>query len=285
MTVAALPVEAAGIDPDYTYIRELVRTQSAIVLEPAKAYLIESRLTPVAKSEGLTSLNQLVTRLRAERGGALQRRVVEAMTTNETSFFRDHHPFDALRHQILPDLIQSRSTTRTLNLWSAACSTGQEPYSLAMLIREHFPNLGEGWRVRVLATDLATRVLDRARRGSFTQLEINRGLPAALSIKYFRREGLEWIAHDSLRQMIDFREMNLATPWPSVAQMDVIFLRNVLIYFDTDTKKKILGNVRRILRPDGCLFLGAAETTLNLDETFERVRLDKVGGCYRARQA
>jgi chemotaxis protein methyltransferase CheR len=284
MTAATLPAEGAGSEPDYTFIRDLVRSQSAIVLEPAKAYLIDSRLGPVAKSEGLPGLRQLVTRLRGG-DGLLQRKVVEALTTNETSFFRDIHPFDALRKQVLPELVKSRTTTKLLNVWSAACSTGQEPYSLAILIRENFPALNDGWRVRILATDLATRVLDRARAGTFSQLEINRGLPAALSLKYFRREGLEWIANDSIRQMIEFREMNLATPWPSLGQMDVIFLRNVLIYFDMDTKKEILRKVRGILRPDGCLFLGAAETTLNLDDAFERVPLEKVGGCYRARKA
>jgi chemotaxis protein methyltransferase CheR len=284
MTAVGLPAEVSGADPDYTFIRDLVRSQSAIVLEPAKAYLIDSRLAPVARSEGLPGLRQLVTRLRGG-DGSLQRKVVEALTTNETSFFRDIHPFDALRKQLLPELIKSRTTTKMLNVWSAACSTGQEPYSLAILIRENFPQLNDGWRVRIYATDLATKVLDRARTGSFSQLEINRGLPAALAVKYFRREGLEWIANDSIRQMIEFREMNLATPWPSLSAMDVIFLRNVLIYFDTDTKREILRKVRGILRPDGCLFLGAAETTLNLDDAFERVPLEKVGGCYRARKA
>jgi chemotaxis protein methyltransferase CheR len=289
MNAVGLPAETPVVDPDHTFIRELVRARSAIVLEPGKAYLIESRLAPVARSEGLGTLRDLVIRLRAGIDEPLQRKVVEALTTNETSFFRDHHPFEALRQQILPELFRSRSATRMLNLWSAACSTGQEAYSIAIAIREylaeHAGDLGEGWRVRILATDLATRVLARARAGAFTQLEINRGLPAAFAVKYFRREGTEWIAHDSIRQMIDFREMNLAAPWPSMPPMDVVFLRNVLIYFATDTKKEILGKVRRVLRPDGVLFLGTAETTLNLDEAFERVRLDKVGGCYQARKS
>lgn len=279
------PADVAGADPDYAFIRDLVRTHSAIALEPGKAYLIESRLTALARGEGMTSLRQLVNRLRAGGEPALQRKVVEAMTTNETSFFRDVYPFDALRQQILPELLKRRADSRTLNVWSAACSTGQEPYSLAILLREHFPELFRaGWKVSILATDLASRVLERARRGAFSQLEINRGLPAALAVKYFVRDGLEWVAHDSLRRMIDFREMNLAVPWPSLPPMDVIFLRNVLIYFEMETKSTILSSVRRILRPDGCLFLGAAETTLNLDDAFERVRMGRVGGCYRARQ-
>jgi chemotaxis protein methyltransferase CheR len=284
LSAAGLPSEATGLDPDYTYIRDLVRERSAIVLEPSKAYLIESRLTPLARSEGVGTLQQLVTRLRRDRCGVLERKVVEAMTTNESSFFRDHHPFDALRHDILPELRDRRLGVRALNIWSAGCSTGQEPYSIAMVLREHFSDLALGWRVRILATDLARRVLDRARAGAFSQLEINRGLPAALGVKYFRREGLEWVAHDSLRQLIEFREMNLVEPWPALPAMDVIFLRNVLIYFDTETKKTILRQVRRVLRPDGYLFLGAAETTLNIDESFERVRLEKVGGCYRPRR-
>lgn len=285
MTALGLPAEGSVSEPDYTYIRELVRQRSAIVLEPSKAYLIESRLTPLARSEGMNSLQQLVSRLRGDPSGALQRKVVEAMTTNETSFFRDRHPFDALREHLLPELKRTRTATRCLNLWSAACSTGQEPYSIAILLREHFPELAESWRVRILATDLANRVLERAQAGVFSQLEINRGLPAALCVKYFRREGIEWRVHPKLRDLIEFREMNLVEPWPALPRMDVIFLRNVLIYFDTEAKKSILRRVRQALQPDGYLFLGAAETTLNLDDSFEWVRLDKVGGCYRPCQA
>jgi chemotaxis protein methyltransferase CheR len=284
MTAAGVPFEPSALDPDYTYIRELVRERSAIVLEPSKAYLIESRLTPLARSEGVGTLQQLIIRLRGDRNGALVRKVVEAMTTNETSFFRDRHPFDALRQQIIPELRASREPTKMLNVWSAACSTGQEAYSVAMVLHEHFPDLTSSWRVRILGTDLSGQVVERARRGSFSQLEVNRGLPATLGVKYFRREGLEWFVRDALKQMTEFREMNLVEPWPSLPPMDVVFLRNVLIYFDTETKKAILKRVRQVLRPDGYLFLGGAETTLNIDESFERVPLDKVGGCYRPRR-
>jgi chemotaxis protein methyltransferase CheR len=285
MTAAGVPIEATALDPDYTYIRDLVRERSAIVLEPSKAYLIESRLTPLARSEGVGTLQQLIVRLRGDRNGALERKVVEAMTTNETSFFRDRHPFDALRQTILPEIRSNREASKVLSIWSAACSTGQEAYTIAMVIHEHFPDLVASWKVRILGTDLSGQVVERARRGAFSQLEINRGLPAALSVKYFRREGLEWLAREPLKQMTEFREMNLVEPWPSLPPMDLVFLRNVLIYFDTETKKAILKRVRSVLRPDGILFLGGAETTLNIDEAFERVPLDKVGGCYRPRRA
>lgn len=268
---------------EFDYIRQLVRERSAIVLEDGKAYLAESRLAPLARQEGFTSVNELVSRLRAERFGRLHRRVVEAMTTNETSFFRDIHPFDALRTAIFPELAQKRATMRAINIWCAASSTGQEPFSMALILREHFPQLAS-WAVRIIATDINTEILARAERGAFSQLEVNRGLPAPLLVKYFERRGLEWHLKEEVRRFVEFRELNLAEHWPTMAPLDVIFLRNVLIYFDVDTKRAILGKARRLLRPDGYLFLGAAETTINLDDGFERVQLGKAWA-YRPRSA
>jgi chemotaxis protein methyltransferase CheR len=268
-------------DSDFSYVRDLVLDRSAIVLEANKAYLAESRLISVARAQGMSSLAELVARLRSEQFGGLHTKVVEAMTTNETTFFRDSHPFEALRTTVLPELIERRGGTRSLQVWSAACSTGQEPYSLAMLLREHFPAL-RSWAVRILATDLSTEVLARASAGKFSQLEVNRGLPANYLVKYLQKQGVSWQVADDLRTMIDFRQMNLAATWPSVPMMDVVFIRNVLIYFDADMKRTILGKIRNVLRPDGYLFLGGAETTINLDDAFERVQLDKAS-CYRLR--
>lgn len=268
---------------DADFLRQLVRARSGIVLGEDKGYLLESRLTPLAKAIGLNGVEDLVPRLRAEPNGQLARQVVEAMTTNETFFFRDVHPFECLRKVVLPELIARRGATRRLDLWCAAASTGQEPYSVAMVLREHFPQVA-GWTIRLLATDIATEVLKRARAGRYSQLEVNRGLPAPLLLKYFAKDGLDWVVKDELKRMVEFRELNLLDPFPITGQLDIIFIRNVLIYFDLDTKRDILAKCRRLLRPDGYLFLGGAETTLNVDDNFVRVDFDK-GGCYRLKGA
>jgi len=268
-------------DADFEYIRTLVYERSAIVLEPSKTYLVESRLTPLSRRERVDSLADLVALLRQQRFGDLHRKVVEAMTTNETSFFRDVHPFNALKSHILPELLAKRRAERALQVWCAACSSGQEPYTIAMLLREHFPELAS-WTVRIVATDLSGEMLERAKSGKYNQLEVNRGMPAPLLVKYFERRGLDWYVNDALRSMITFRELNLIESWPVLPRMDVVFLRNVLIYFDVNTKKTILGKVRQVMRPDAYLFLGGAETTMNLDDSFERIQFEKSGG-YRIR--
>lgn len=266
---------------EFDYIAKLVRERSAIVLEAGKEYLVESRLLPVARTVGCASLPQLIARLRAQSFNGLHQKVVEAMTTNETSFFRDLHPFEALKKLVLPELIAKREKERKLHLWCAASSSGQEPYTIAMLLREHFPLLGS-WTLRFVASDLSVEMIERSRNGRYSQLEVNRGMPAALLVKYFQRHGVEWQVKEEFRRMIEFRQMNLTDAWGGLPEMDLVFMRNVLIYFDVETKKSILGKVRRILRPDGYLFLGAAETTLNLDDGFERVQFEKAG-CYRLR--
>jgi chemotaxis protein methyltransferase CheR len=264
---------------DFEYVCRLVRDRSAVVLEPGKEYLVEGRLTPVARQLGLGSVSELVGRLRSGPDNGLTARVVEAMVTTETSFFRDLHPFESLRTTVLPDLIRRRAAEKRLDIWCAACSTGQEPYSVAILLREHFPGLA-GWRVGILATDLSGEVLGRAKEGRYSQIEVNRGLPAALLVKYFRQHGSAWELAEEIRRAVEFRELNLVRPWPALPRMDIVFLRNVMIYFDLDTKKTILGQVARLLRPNGYLLLGGAETTLNLDDSFRRVEGLK-GGFYQ----
>jgi chemotaxis protein methyltransferase CheR len=264
---------------DFDYICKLMHKHSGILLEKGKEYLAESRLLPLARTEGFASLQDLVARLRAQPFTALHQKVVEALTTNETSFFRDLHPFEALQKVVLPELIARRAAERQLNLWCAAASSGQEPYTIALVLREHFPEL-TNWTVQFIASDLSAAMLKRARAGRFSQLEVSRGLQAALLMKYFQRQGAEWQLNEDVRRMVDFRQLNLAAPWPALPPMDLIFMRNVLIYFDAETKKAILGQVRRVLRPGGYLFLGAAETTLNLQNVFERVQIGRAG-CYR----
>ncbi len=255
---------------EFDFLRGLVRERSAIVLEPGKEYLVDSRILPLLREGGFPSAAELCAVLRAAPRGELERRVVEAMTTNETSFFRDLHPFEALRTRLLPELIAARAAERKLRFWSNACSSGQEAYSLAMLLAEHFPELRD-WDVSILATDISRDMVQRASEGIYGQLEMNRGLPAALLLKYFQRAGTHWQVKPELRRLVQAREMNLVTAWPPLPRFDVIMLRNVLIYFDLETKRGILRRARMALRPDGSLFLGSAETTVMVDESWARV--------------
>jgi chemotaxis protein methyltransferase CheR len=268
--------------PEFNYVRRLVHDQSAIVLEEDKGYLVESRLLPLARREGFTSINLLVQKMQSEPLNGLHHRAVEAMTTNETSFFRDFHPFEGLKKFVLPDLIARRAQERKLSIWCAASSSGQEPYSLSMLIRENFPQLSS-WNIRILATDLSTDILARAREGRYSQLEVNRGLPASFLVKYFQKRGCDWYLRDDIRNMVEYQILNLSSAWPILPPMDIVLIRNVLIYFGIETKKEILAKVRRILKPDGYFFLGAAETTFSIDESFERAQFDRAT-CYRIRK-
>jgi len=261
---------------DFQIICKLVRERSAIVLDAGKEYLVESRLAPILRERKLNSIGELIGQMRIEPGNGLCRQIVEALVTTESSFFRDHHPFEALRQVVLPDLIRRRRAERRLRIWCAACSTGQEPFSVAMLIREHFPELSP-WQISLLASDVSQQMLDRAREGRFNQIEVNRGLPAALLVKYFEQHGTTWQFKLDLRGTVDFREINLAKPWPVLPPMDLVLLRNVMIYFDIETKKEILSRLTRLLKPDGYLLLGGAETTLNLSDSYQRVEPIKAG--------
>jgi chemotaxis protein methyltransferase CheR len=268
---------------DFQFVSQLVRQRSAIVLEQEKSYLLEARLQPLARAEGYPSIEAMVAQLRARPANGLHRKVVEAMTTNETSFFRDLHPFDALRDVVMPEVIARRGSEHRLDIWCAACSSGQEPYTVAMTLLEHFPELS-GWSVKILATDLSAEMVARSRSGRYGQIEVNRGLPANLLLKYFDKRGMEWQVKAEPQRLCEFRELNLIEPWGALPRMDVVLLRNVLIYFDVETKRTVLDNVRRILQPWGYIFLGGAETTINLGDAFERVPFDKAG-CYRLRDA
>lgn len=268
---------------DLDLVRKLVRERSGIVLGPDKNYLIESRLAPVAKLNGLDSLEQLCLRLRAANSTVLQRQVIEAMTTNETLFFRDSHPFETLTKVVLPDMMTRRQAQKRLTIWCAAASTGQEPYSIAMAIRDQLPSLAS-WQLRIVATDIAADILARAKAGLYSQLEVSRGLPAPFLARYFTKAGNEWQIKDEVKRMVEFRELNLLESYGAVGTADVVLMRNVLIYFDLEMKRQILGKVRRTLAPDGYFFLGGAETTLNIDESYERLPGDR-GGCYRLKSS
>jgi chemotaxis protein methyltransferase CheR len=261
---------------EFDAIRQLLQERSGIALDDGKQYLVESRLAPVVQQLQLKSIGELIAQLRGAGGTGLQRQVVEAMVTTESSFFRDHHPFQALRKEVIPHLIERRRDQRRLYIWCAATAHGQEPYSVAMLLREHFPEL-RTWQVSLLATDLSREVLARARLGLYNQIEVNRGLPAALLVKYFEQQGSDWQLQATIRDMVTFQELNLTQPWPAMPRMDLVLLRNVMIYFDVETKKSILRRLTRVLQPDGYLLLGGAETTLNLDDSFRRVEPLKCG--------
>lgn len=263
-------------EQDFQFICRLLQERCALALDDGKQYLVESRLTPLVKRRNLQSISELVAELRARPDNDAQRQIVEAMVTTESSFFRDHHPFEAIRRIVIPDLVNRRRTERRLNIWCAACSHGQEPYSVAMLLREHFPELAT-WSVTLIASDISRDVLERARLARYNQIEANRGLPAALLMRYFEQHGTDWQLQPTVRKMVDFREINLAQPWPTLPPMDLILIRNVMIYFDVPTKKLILGRIARLLQPDGYLLLGGAETTFNLDDSFERVEPIKSG--------
>jgi chemotaxis protein methyltransferase CheR len=267
---------------DFDFIRDLVRAKAGIVLEDGKEYLVEARMTALARQQKIDTIATLIARARANPLDPLRRLAVEAMTTNETSFFRDHHPFTALKNSVLPELLARRAMSKSLTIWCGASSAGQEPYTIAMTLHDSIPQLSD-WKLTFIATDLSAEMIQRSRAGKYNQIEVNRGLPATMLVKYFEKNGLEWQIKEPLRKMIDFREMNLTVPWPNMPLMDIIFMRNVLIYFDSNTKRDILGRARQLLKPDGYLFLGCAETTMSLDEGFERMQVEK-SGCYRIRR-
>jgi chemotaxis protein methyltransferase CheR len=261
----------------------LLEKHAGIVLEAGKEYLVEARLAAVARESGFASVGALLQHLRETPLGRAHWQAIEALTTNETSFFRDEHPFTALREAILPDLITRRAATRTLNIWCGAASTGQEPYSLAMLLRDRFPQLLH-WNISFLATDLSEAVLARAREGRFNAAELGRGLPPEYRQRYFTPDGGDLRVCDDIRRMVTFRAMNLIGPWPHLPELDLVLLRNVLIYFNVETKRAILQKIQRHLRPDGCLLLGAAESTLHIEASYEVVHLDRTA-YYRPRRA
>lgn len=263
-------------DPDLDFVRKLVRERSGIVLGEDKGYLIQARLKPLAERAGCKDLGELVKRLRGCDWSPLHFDVVDAMTTNETFFFRDVTPFEALAKQVLPDLARKRGATRRLSLWCAACSTGQEPYSTVMTMRDQAPQLA-GWNVTMLATDLSPRVLVRAKEGRYSQQEVDRGLPKPQLERHFQREAANWRVRDYLRAAIEFRQLNLLDSWAVLGTFDIIFIRNVMIYFDVELKRALFAKLRRVLAPDGYLFLGGAESPLNLDDRFVRVPYDRAG--------
>jgi chemotaxis protein methyltransferase CheR len=247
---------------DYGYLRTMVFGLSQNVLDPSRDYLFETRLTKILRNQGMTNLEELVNSLKARKNPVLERAIAEAMTINETSFFRDGRPFELLRTELLPKLIEARRSARTLRFWSAACSTGQEGYSLGMMLTEHFPLLA-GWNLKIEGTDICAEVVQRAKTGTYHRIEINRGLPARFVVRYFDHVGEDWTIKPEIKKITNFRQANLCQgPLPfsrADDRFDVIFLRNVMLYFSQETRKILLLNIHKILAPDGILFLGSSE--------------------------
>jgi chemotaxis protein methyltransferase CheR len=252
---------------DYEFLRKLLKERSGLDLSSDKQYLVESRLIPLARRAGLPGIAELVAKI---KGGsdALTAEVVEAMTTNETFFFRDKIPFDHLRETVLPALLKARASRRSLRIWSAASATGQEPYSIAMCLKQMGAVLA-GWRVKIVATDLSQSVLEKAKAGIFSQFEVQRGLPIQMLVKYFTQTGELWQLNADIRAMVQHRQLNLLQDFSHLGTFDIIFCRNVLIYFDGDTKAGIFARLAKVLEPDGVLALGAAESVVGISDAFK----------------
>ncbi len=273
---------SSGLAPgDFDMLRKLLVEKAGIVLEASQEYLAEARLPPVARQHGMDDISEIITTLRRGRSAELEIDVIDAFTTNETSFFRDSHPFDDFVNVVMPELLDNRTPASPIRIWCGASSSGQEPFTLAMLFNEKFPELVAQRRIKILATDLSRTMVARTNEGRYSQFEVNRGLPAPLLIKYFDQVGRDWQAKPQLRDMIEAKECNLLEAWPMVPRCDIVFLRNVLIYFSAETKTEILERIRaEVLPPDGYLFLGSSETTLNLQTDLKAMRFDR-GHCYR----
>jgi chemotaxis protein methyltransferase CheR len=253
---------------EFDFLCTMLKERSGLVLTRDKAYLLESRLLPVARKCGLKSIDELAAAVRARSIGDLAREVVEAMTTNESFFFRDIKPFEQFRNFVLPALMRSRAAKRQIRIWSAACSSGQEPYTLAILLAEQQARLA-GWSIDILATDLSTDILGKAQAGLYSQFEVQRGLPIQYLVKYFKQQGERWQIDPAIRDQVRFRAFNLLDDPAMLGGFDVIFCRNVLIYFDQPTKTMALDRLSRVLAPDGFLYLGGAETVLGISDKFQ----------------
>ena len=253
---------------DFELIAQILKDRSGLALNKEKAYLLESRLNPVARKWSFSGFDELAQAIRTKKDEALLIDVTEAMTTNESFFFRDQKPFDQFTEIVLPHLLEARASRRSIRIWSAACSSGQEPYTIAMLLKEQAQKLA-GWRIEIIATDLSNEILDKAKEGLYSQFEVQRGLPISLLVKNFSQVGDRWQIDDSLRKMVKFQKFNLLGDLSPLGRFDVVFCRNVLIYFDTPTKTQVLNAISEMLPPDGFFYLGGAETVLGTSDRFQ----------------
>ena len=257
---------------DFEYLQTLLKSRSGLVLSTDKVYLVESRLMPVARGKGLGGLDELIQAVRIGNDEKLLTDVTDAMTTNESFFFRDMRPFESFRETVLPRIVESRraSGRNVVRIWSAACSSGQEPYTLAMILKEEEAKY-KGVRFEIIATDLSTEIVDKAREGIYTQFEVQRGLPIQLLLKYFKQNGDRWQIDRSIRDMVAIKQYNLMNDFTVLGLFDIVYCRNVLIYFDQPTKTDILGRVSKLMPDDGILYLGGAESVLGISDAFKPI--------------
>ncbi len=255
-------------DSELDFMAALLKQNSGLIVSKDKVYLLENRLAPIARLHGFSGLTTLIEALRAKPAATLIEDVVEAMTTNESFFFRDGKPFDLFRDKVLPDLIAKRAGAKTLRIWCAAASTGQEPYSLAMILKEKAVQLA-GWKIQIVGTDISRKALDRAKSGLYSQFEVQRGLPVQMLVKYFEKQGDVWQVKPEVRAMVEYRNFNLLHDLKTLGQFDVVFCRNVLIYFDLATKERVLEGISKVMTMDGSLFLGGAETVFGVSNLFK----------------
>jgi chemotaxis protein methyltransferase CheR len=263
---------------EFNQIRDLAKNVAGLIFTADKAYLVESRLTPVLQTFQYPSITELCAELRKGSNAKLQKAVIDALTINETSFFRDSRPFDTLRNVVLPSLIKSNATTKTLKIWCAAASTGQEPYSIAVVLVEAKAQM-PGWSYSITGTDISPNAIERAKKGTYSSFEVNRGLSEPLRSRYFEPVNEQWSAKANIRSRIRFAEQNLMGDLAALGQFDIVFCRNVLIYFDVETKQKVIAKIRQCLQPNGFLFLGAAETIIGLSDQFQLV--PQASGLYK----
>ncbi|WP_020592225.1 CheR family methyltransferase [Kiloniella laminariae] len=255
---------------DFEFISQFLKKRSGLVLSQDKAYLLESRLNPVARKWSLSGFDELVQKVRSSNDERLLNDITEAMTTNESFFFRDQKPFDQFRDLVLPHMLEKRASSKTIRIWSAACSSGQEPYTLAMLLKEAGPKLA-GWKIEIIATDLSNEILNKAKEGVYTQFEVQRGLPINLLVKYFQQAGDRWQIDPSIRNMVTYKTFNLLESPAALGKFDIVFCRNVLIYFEQATKSHVLKNIAKQMPDDGFLYLGGAETVLGISDDFQLI--------------
>ncbi len=255
---------------DFDFISQFLKKRSGLVLSQDKAYLLESRLNPVARKWNLSGFDELVQKVRSTNDERILNDITEAMTTNESFFFRDQKPFDQFKDLVLPHMLEKRASSKTIRIWSAACSSGQEPYTLAMLLKEAGAALA-GWKIEIIATDLSNEILNKAKEGVYTQFEVQRGLPINLLVKYFQQNGDRWQIDSSIRNMVTFKSFNLLESPAMLGKFDIVFCRNVLIYFDQPTKSAVLKNIAKQMPDDGFLYLGGAETVLGISDEFQLI--------------
>ena len=256
---------------DFEFISSLIKSRSGLVLTPDKSYLLESRLMPVARKHGLKGLEDLINHLRTRRDEAMTVEVTEAMTTNESFFFRDVKPFDLLRDVVLPPILEKRASQKRLRIWCSAASSGQEPYSIAIVLKELGAQLA-GWNIDIVGTDISHDILKKAQAGTYSQFEVQRGMPIQLLLKYFDKKDENWEIKPDIKNMVQYKYWNLLDDLNALGKFDIVFCRNVLIYFDAETKGKVLENIAKLMPEDGMLFLGGAETVLGVTEKFKPVQ-------------